>query len=133
MLYWSQYFRINKLSINNYWQLLTTFPLELLFLTHYLDLKSLIIISIYCLGLTDCPPQPPSYSAVVASSGPKNSSSANTLPRTQSPTTPVSSHGHYTDSQVVTSNDSFTIDCILNSLVVEKLLNLSKSRTGKDF
>ncbi|CAH2236074.1 jg3648 [Pararge aegeria aegeria] len=40
----------------------------------------------------DCPPDPPQYSAVVAKSEAKNSTSSHSLTRTQSPTSPVSPH-----------------------------------------
>ncbi|RVE52250.1 hypothetical protein evm_003040 [Chilo suppressalis] len=49
-------------------------------------------------GLTDCAPNPPMYAAVQAPE-PKISTSAHSLPRTQSPSTPVSPHAQYTDSQ----------------------------------
>ncbi|XP_047545511.1 nephrin-like [Vanessa atalanta] len=42
----------------------------------------------------DCPPEPPQYSAVVAKSEAKNSSSCHSLARTQSPTSPVSNVTH---------------------------------------
>ncbi|KAL4707861.1 hypothetical protein ACJJTC_015385 [Scirpophaga incertulas] len=49
-------------------------------------------------GVTDCAPDPPMYAAVTASA-PKISPSVHSLPRTQSPSTPVSPHAQYTDSQ----------------------------------
>ncbi|CAG9792226.1 unnamed protein product [Diatraea saccharalis] len=49
-------------------------------------------------GLTDCTPNPPMYAAVQVPE-PNISTSAHSLPRTQSPSTPVSPHAQYTDSQ----------------------------------
>ncbi|XP_061706267.1 hemicentin-2-like isoform X1 [Cydia pomonella] len=46
----------------------------------------------------NCPPDPPQYSAVVASPEPKHSGSAHSMVRT-SPTTPISQHAAYADSQ----------------------------------
>ncbi|KAM3968361.1 nephrin [Aphomia sociella] len=48
-------------------------------------------------GILDCQPEPPLYAAVT--NEPKNSNSAHSLPRTQSPSTPISPHAQYTDSQ----------------------------------
>ncbi|XP_022829221.1 nephrin-like isoform X1 [Spodoptera litura] len=50
-------------------------------------------------GVTEATPDPPLYSAIAQ---PKNSNSAHSLQRTQTPVTPISSHAHYTDMQ----NDS---------------------------
>ncbi|KAJ2950566.1 hypothetical protein O0L34_g8812 [Tuta absoluta] len=50
-------------------------------------------------GVSDCPPDPPLYSAVVTTPEPKNSTSAHSLARTQSPSTPLTPHAQYTDSQ----------------------------------
>ncbi|XP_037297384.1 LOW QUALITY PROTEIN: nephrin [Manduca sexta] len=50
-------------------------------------------------GVTECPPDPPLYSAVTTTPEPKNSCSDHSLARTQSPTTPISTHAQYTDSQ----------------------------------
>ncbi|KAL0839863.1 hypothetical protein ABMA28_016487 [Loxostege sticticalis] len=49
-------------------------------------------------GVSECAPEPPSYAAV-ATPEPKISTSAHSLPRTQSPCSPVSPHAQYTDSQ----------------------------------
>ncbi|XP_073967207.1 neural cell adhesion molecule 2-like [Choristoneura fumiferana] len=45
------------------------------------------------------PPEPPQYSAVIATPEPKHSSSAHSIARTQSPSTPLSQHAAYADSQ----------------------------------